>query len=162
MTVEKNWYAIYTKPRAEKKTNERLLSFGVETYFPLTKVIRQWSDRKKMVELPLFSSYLFVKIGLREYETVRRVDGVVNFVYYLNKPAKIREKEIKAIEDFLGKTEHNSIEFMPLDEVRITSGILVGKNGIIQKIGKNKVILLIGELGTVIKAELSKSILEKK
>ncbi len=161
MTTTKKWYVIYTKARAEKKINFRLQAIGIETYLPLTKILRQWSDRKKWVEVPLFNSYIFVKISLKEYENVRRVDGVVNFIYHLRKPAVIRDEEIEAIEKFLANTEHKSIEFVPNEKVEIGEGLLMGKKGKILKIGKNKVILLIEDLDTVIKAELAKSMLIK-
>ncbi len=161
MEKEKYWFAIYTKPRAEKKVNQRLIEVGISTFFPTVKTLRQWSDRKKIVELPLIPSYLFAKISNSEYETVRRVDGVVNFVYHLGKPAIIRDKEIEAIKNFLGTAKHETIELLPNDKAIVHAGVLTGKSGKIEKVGKNKVILLIEELGTVFKAEIEKSMLKK-
>ena len=88
------WYAIYTRPRWEKKVNSLLLEKGIESYCPLNKVRRKWSDRIKVVEEPLFKSYVFVKIGDEHRTEVRMTTGVVNFVYWNGKPAVIREKEI--------------------------------------------------------------------
>jgi len=62
--MEKKWYVVYTTPRGEKKANHRLEEKGIETYLPLRKTIRQWSDRKKKIEVPLFTSYLFVYVDL--------------------------------------------------------------------------------------------------
>jgi len=157
----KNWYAIYTKPRSEKRVNELLLEEGVITYLPLKQVRKRWSDRLKMIENPLFPSYLFVKISTKEYELVRRTYGVVNFVYYLNKPAKIREKEIKVIQKFLKKTEHSSIDFLPKEEVIIMEGVLQGKIGKIVKVSKNKVLLHIEGLEYTLQAEIKKKVLQK-
>ena len=62
-----NWYAVYTKPRSEKKLADRLNEHGIEAYLPLRKTLKQWSDRKKMVEEPLITSYVFVNITNENY-----------------------------------------------------------------------------------------------
>ena len=88
------WFALYTKPRWEKKVNQLLIDKGVECYCPLNKVKRKWSDRTKTLEEPLFKSYVFVKVTEEERTKVRLTNGVVNFVYWNGKPAIVREKEI--------------------------------------------------------------------
>ena len=65
-----NWYALYTKPRSEKKVLDRLLEQEIEAYLPLQKKLRQWKDRKKWVEVPLINSYIFVKIEHKDYFNV--------------------------------------------------------------------------------------------
>ncbi len=77
----KKWLAIYTKPRWEKKVYGMLQEKGVESYCPLNKVQRKWSDRIKIVEEPLFKSYVFVRVCEDEKTPVRMLGGVVNFVY---------------------------------------------------------------------------------
>src|SRR3954462_4857025 len=99
------WYAIYTRPRWEKKVNTLLSEKKIESYCPLNKVRRKWSDRIKTVEEPLFKSYVFVKIDDAERSNVRMTNGVVNFVYWNGKPAVIREKEIQTIKRFLNEYE---------------------------------------------------------
>ena len=94
------WYAVYTRPRWEKKVNNLLLNKGVESYCPLNKVRRKWSDRIKVVEEPLFKSYVFVKIADEHRTEVRMTDGVINFVYWDGKPAIIKEKDIQTIRRF--------------------------------------------------------------
>ena len=81
------WYAIYTRPRWEKKVNHLLLQKGVESYCPLNKVRRKWSDRIKIIEEPLFKSYVFVKVAESDRTEIRMTDGVINFVYWNGKPA---------------------------------------------------------------------------
>ena len=83
MSGEKKWYAVYTKPRWEKKVFERLQNEQMEAYCPQNRVRKQWSDRIKWVEEPLFKSYVFVKVAEEEMTRVRMVNGVVNFVYWL-------------------------------------------------------------------------------
>ena len=85
-TIEEKWYAIYTKPRAEKLVNQRLLEEGVETFLPLQKTYRIWSDRKKLVEKPLLPSYLFVKTKTKNFHYVYRVPGIVKFVSFEGQP----------------------------------------------------------------------------
>lgn len=91
------WYAVYTKSRTEKKVALRLKEAGIEAYCPVNKREKQWSDRRKVTEEPLFRSYVFVNIDLeKQSATVRRTLGVVNFVYWLQKPAVIQDDEILA------------------------------------------------------------------
>src|SRR6476469_136631 len=119
------WYAIYTRPRWEKKVNAVLLEKGIESYCPLNKVRRKWSDRIKTIEEPLFKSYVFVKIDEEERSNVRMTNGVVNFVYWNGKPAIIREKEIQTIKRFLDEYENVEVvkmEIGPDDRVRVTAG----------------------------------------
>src|SRR5258708_3075596 len=96
-----NWYAVYTKPRWEKKVSEQLAKGGIEAYCPLNKVRKKWSDRVKWVEEPLFKSYVFVRVKEAEQTQVRLFNGVVNFVYWLGKPAMVKDKEIEIIRQFL-------------------------------------------------------------
>jgi transcription antitermination factor NusG len=95
------WYAVYTKSRTEKKVALRLQEAGIQAYCPVNKREKQWSDRRKVTEEPLFRSYVFVNIDLaKQSAAVRRTLGVVNFVYWLNKPAVIQDDEILAIQQF--------------------------------------------------------------
>ena len=97
MQPEKKWYAVYTKPRWEKKIDTALIKKGVESWCPLQKVEKQWSDRKKIIEDPLFKSYVFVRIDGTERTKVLMTDGLLNFVYYLGKPAVIKNEEVEII-----------------------------------------------------------------
>jgi len=100
-SLTKKWYVVYTRPRWEKKVADLLFRKKIEYYCPLNKVYKQWSDRKKLVAEPLFTSYVFVRIDESEQLTVRLTDGVINFVYWLGKPAQVRNEELEAISDFL-------------------------------------------------------------
>jgi transcription antitermination factor NusG len=157
MNHEKHWLVIYTKPRAEKKVNERLLEEGFETYLPLQKVIRQWSDRKKKVEVPLFNSYVFIKANEKDRFKILEVYGVVRFIFYLGKPAIVREFEIENIKEFLNKTKGSNITFKINERVEITEGPLRGKAGKIEQLGKNTIKLSIEQLGISLIAQVHKS-----
>ena len=108
----KKWYAVYTKPRWEKKVYALFLAQDITAYCPLNKVKKKWSDRYKIVHEPLFKSYVFVQVEENEMTKVRMVGGVVNFVYWNGKPAIIKEEEINTIRRFLNEYEH--VEAEPL------------------------------------------------
>jgi transcription antitermination factor NusG len=159
-STTKKWFAVYTKPRWEKKVHRLLQEQGLESYCPLNKVHRKWSDRIKMVEEPLFKSYVFVRIGESEKTEVRTVNGVVNFVYWLGKPAIIKDKEIETIKRFLD--EYENVEVRPMDikpgeKVVVQRGILMGKKGIIRKVLHNRVEVIIESIGFTLTAHIEKS-----
>ena len=154
------WYAIYTRPRWEKKVNGVLLQKGIESYCPLNKVRRKWSDRIKTIEEPLFKSYVFVKIEDSERTNVRMTNGVVNFVYWNGKPAVIREKEIQTIKRFLD--EHENVEvvkmdFGPEDRVRVTSGPMMDQEGKVMEVKNKTAKVCIDSLGYMLIAYIDKS-----
>lgn len=157
--MSQKWYAVYTRPRWEKKVHSLLEQKGVESYCPINKVRKKWSDRIKLVEEPLFKSYVFVKIEEAERTPVRMTDGVVNFVYWNGKPAVIKEKEIQTIKKFLD--EHENVELIklevkPNEKVRITSGPLMDKEGKVLEV-KNKVARVqIESLGYILVASIEK------
>ncbi|NBX12194.1 MAG: UpxY family transcription antiterminator [Chitinophagaceae bacterium] len=154
------WFAIYTKPRWEKKVNQLLTDKGVECYCPLNKVKRKWSDRTKTVEEPLFKSYVFVKVSEEERTKVRLTNGVVNFVYWNGKPAIVREKEIQAIKLFLD--EHENVQVRPMDltvqqRVLITSGTFMDRTATVLDVRKKEVKVSIDSLGYELVALIDKN-----
>jgi transcription antitermination factor NusG len=158
--TSKKWFAVYTRPRWEKKAHRLLEEKGIESYCPLNKVHRKWSDRIKIVDEPLFKSYVFVKVNEEEKTLVRMTQGVVNFIYWLGKPAIIKEKEIETIKKFLN--DHHDVEVRAIDikagkKVMVQSGILMGKEGIVKKVLHKKVEVIIESIGFVLSAYIDKS-----
>lgn len=154
------WYAIYTRPRWEKKVNGLLVGKGIESYCPLNKVRRKWSDRMKTIEEPLFKSYVFVKISDEDRSNVRMTNGVVNFVYWNGKPAIIREKEIQTIRRFLDEYENVEavkIDFSPNDRVRVVAGPMMDKEGKILEVKNKMAKVCIDSLGYMLIAYIDKS-----
>lgn len=154
------WYAVYTKPRWEKKVNSLLLQKGMESYCPLNKVRRRWSDRIKVIEEPLFKSYIFVKVDDASRTAVRMTDGVINFVYWNGKPGIIKEKEIQAIRRFLD--EHESVELVrmdikPNDPVHIVAGPMMDQKGKVLEVRNKVVKVAIESLGYLIVAHIDRS-----
>ena len=151
-TSEKKWYAVYTNPRAEKKTAEKLLEKGIEVYLPLQTTIKQWSDRKKKVEEPLFKSYLFVCVNFEaERISVLETPGVVKFVRIGGEVPAIRKVIIDAIK--LSLANFSDIEITNQDlqinqEVQVIAGPLRGYKGkIIEQHGNQYFAVQIEELG---------------
>jgi transcription antitermination factor NusG len=153
------WYAVYTKPRCEKRVHEKLLQKGFESYCPLQKVRKRWTDRYKVIEEPLFKSYTFIKIKETEKPEIRLTEGVVNFVYWLGKPAVINEEDINTIKRFLKEYKHINVEKIVIEEnqkVKITGGLLMDHEAITKRVTKNKVIVELLTLGFRITAEVDK------
>ncbi len=98
------WYVLYTKPRNEKKVAQRLSEAGYTVYCPLQKIRRQWSDRTKVVEEPLFKSYLFIQIEDHRRDEVFTFPGTVRYLFWLRRPAQVRQVEINTIQKWLGST----------------------------------------------------------
>jgi transcription antitermination factor NusG len=161
--TKKQWYALYTRPRWEKKVADLLEKKKVEVYCPLNRVEKQWADRKKVVLEPLFSSYVFVHISEQEHLGIIQTDGVVNFVYWLNKPAVIRNEEIDTIKKFLNEYDHVSVEKTKVnlnDRVRIINGPLMMWEGHVVEIRTNTVKITLPSLGQTLVAEIRKENLE--
>ena len=156
----RKWLAVYTRPRWEKKVNKLLSDKGVENYCPLNKVRRKWSDRVKVVEEPLFKSYVFVKVNDEDRSDVRMTPGVINFVYWQGKPAVIKEKEIGAIKRFLD--EYENVEVQPLEvkvhqRVKITTGPLMDQEGQVLEVKHKKAKVAIDSLGYILVASVEKT-----
>ena len=158
--MTQKWLAIYTRPRWEKKVNQLLTEKGVESYCPLNKVRRKWSDRVKIIEEPLFKSYVFVKVTEEDKTNVRMTNGVINFVYWQGKPAVIKEKEINVIKRFLN--EHENVELRPMEihlnqRVKITTGPLMDHEGQVLDLRHKMVKVAIDSLGYILVAYIERS-----
>lgn len=160
MIPTRKWFAVYTRPRWEKKVNKLLIEKGLESYCPLNKVRRKWSDRVKIVEEPLFKSYVFVKVSDEDRTAVRMTTGAINFVYWQGKPAVIKEKEITAIKRFLD--EYENVEARPAElkvnqRVRITNGSLMDQEGKVLDVRHKTAKIAIDSLGYILVAYFDRS-----
>ncbi|MDB5248659.1 MAG: transcriptional activator RfaH [Segetibacter sp.] len=154
----KKWFAAYTKPRWEKKVSRVLEQKGVECWCPLRKIEKQWSDRKKIIEEPLFTSYVFVRVNDSERTQVLMTDGILNFVYYVGKPAIIRDEEIDIIKKYLSEKEASiSVQSLnSLDEntrIKVNHGVFMDTTGTVLKGGKKKVFVKLESLDQVMIVE---------
>jgi transcription antitermination factor NusG len=161
--IKKTWYAVYTRPRWEKKVAASLLEAGIENYCPINKVTRQWSDRKKVVLEPVFKGYVFVKVEEAKKWEVTNVSGILNYVYWLGKPAQIREEEIDMIKKFLNEFNDVQVEakgFVVNSEVRIKQGVLMNYHGIVVEVLGNRAVVKIDSLDLQLSAHFDKKNLE--
>lgn len=156
---KKEWHVIYSKPRSEKKVDIALQSKGIISWCPLNKVRKQWSDRVKIVEEPLFKSYVFVYIDFeKEREIIKHTPGFLQFVYYLGKPAVVKEKEVEEIKSYLClddvKIKVSALEkFNINDEVIVSRGVFKDAAGKIVRQSKNKVLVKLESLGQILTVE---------
>ncbi len=157
MTEEKKWFVVYTKSRCEKKVSELLSRKGIENYCPLNRVQKQWSDRKKIIFAPLFTSYVFVRISASEQSIICRTDGILNFVYWLNKPAVVRSEEIDIIKQFLNDHSFVRLEKVSMnvnDIVRVISGPFMEQEGQVISFNNKSVKIMLPSLGYLMHVEL--------
>jgi len=158
------WMAIYTQPRAEKKVDLRLKEQEIDSYLPLKKVKRKWSDRTKIIELPLISSYVFVKCTNSDRRNVLETNGVVNFIFYNGSPAIIRDEEMEMMWKFLSDYNRMDLKVVHLEpgqKVNVEAGPLAGRSGEVLYTKKNRVGIRLESLGLQIQAEVEGAMLEQ-
>ena len=155
---------MYTKPRWEKKVASLLSKKQIENFCPLNKVVRQWTDRKKTVYEPLFSSYVFVNATEDQHLEIRQTDGIINFVYWLGKPAIIKNEEIEIITKFLNNYDNVGLQKIQVnvnDRVKIIHGPLLSREGKVIEIMNNSIKVLLPSLGYALIAHVQKTHIEK-
>lgn len=157
MMEEKKWYTVYTKPHCEKKVTDILTRKGIENYCPHNKVLKQWNDWKRIVHTPLFPSCVFVRISLSEHLIVRQTNGILNFLFWLNKPAVIRDKEIEMIKKFLN--EHHFIKLEKVDVhfndvVKMNAAPQIEQDGNLVSLKAKTVKMVLPSLGYIMCAEV--------
>jgi transcriptional antiterminator NusG len=166
VSASQKWYALYTNPRAEKKVHRELLIRGIETYLPLLTTLKQWSDRKKKVEIPLFNSYIFVRTELeKNYYPILEIPGIVKFVKIGKQIPFIRDEQIDQIKLLLSNFDDIEIsnESIGLKErVEIIAGPLTGYTGLtIDSQGDKSFALEIEQIGCLLKVNIPKHYLKK-
>ena len=169
MMVEKDkkyWYAIYVRSRSEKKVVAQLEDIGVEVFLPLITRIKQWSDRKKKVEEPLFKSYVFVHSTTKQHIPILNVYGVIKFVTFEHQAVVVPENQIIAIKRYIDdfdekERELTNAELQVGDMVRITNGPMQGLIGRLQSIkDKRQIIVYIEAVGQYIPVSISRAKVE--
>jgi transcriptional antiterminator RfaH len=124
------WYLIYTFPRHEKRVIQQLQENDVESFFPTYKTVRQWHDRKRIIESPLFPSYVFVKLrNIEDFYYGQHISGVANYVRFGKQLARMDQKTIDQISLVARHGEGlwvSEEQFRPGQQVVITKGPLCG------------------------------------
>jgi transcriptional antiterminator RfaH len=151
-----NWNVIYTKPRAEKKVEQRLNNFGIEAYCPVKQQVKQWSDRKKKILVPVLPSMVLVNIDEKERNKVFDIPGVVRYMFWLGKHAIVKKEEVDSLKILL--TQNNIVsqttETLKVGETISVSGF-ENQDGIIKKISNNQIWVVLKNLGYVIKFKIA-------
>lgn len=149
-----NWYVVYTKPKWEKKVAERLSGIGVVTYCPLITKTSQWSDRKKIIKVPLFNSYIFVQLSDKERNRIFEIPGAIRYLFWLGKPAIVKDIEIETIQQWLSEPEMYELsldQWKKGDKIVLESGPFVSQSAVIQEVKQNHYILILESLGCMLK-----------
>jgi transcription antitermination factor NusG len=151
-----SWNVIYTKSRSEKKVEERLKKIGIEAYCPVRTEVKFWSDRKKSILVPVLPSMVLVKIDKNNRNQVFDIPGVVRYMFWLKKHAVVRDSEVDSLKLLLKSNniiEQNVASYNVGDEIKISS--IEDQLGIIKKISKNQIWVVLKQLGYVIKLKIA-------
>ncbi len=163
--TEPKWFAVYTNYKREKIVRKRLEESGIEVYLPIQKVTRLYVRKKKVVELPLISCYIFVKITKEQYVTVLATEHVINFVRFSKNLISIPDAEIEVIKRVLGTNLEMSVEktlFSKGDTVEIASGPLVGLRGrLVDNQRKKEVLIELERLGYSMRVSVNPVLLNR-
>lgn len=167
MSTSRNpWLVFYTKSRQEKKVRDILQRRGFDVFLPMQKVVRQWSDRKQKVEVPLFNSYIFVSVPCHQVDAVLQVPGVAWSIRYNGKPAELRPREYGTIVRFIETgllietISADSIE--KGEEVIVLDGPLKGQRGFVSGKRRQKLVVFLEGLGQAIQVEIDPFLLKKR
>jgi len=161
MNEIKKWYIIYTRPGQEKRVTESLGRKKIECYCPLNSTTHQPSYRKKTFPETLFCNYSFVRICETQIPELRKVSGVINLVFWLNKPFIVPDHEIDVIREFLTEYKNVTLEKIGIDEkVKFPNNLLAeNKDGEIY-IRNNTARAILPSLGYVMTAETKAATIE--
>src|SRR5580658_8449490 len=159
------WYPVYIRPRAEKKACQALTNKGLETYLPLHRQLKQWSDRKKWVEEPFIKSYLFVHIKEHQQTEVLMTKGVSRFIYFSGKIASMPQRQIDDLKLVMAspfELEITEEDLQPGEKVMIKAGPLKGLQGeIISYRSQKQLALRLENLGYSIIINIAASLIER-
>jgi transcription antitermination factor NusG len=158
------WYALYTKPRHEKKVNQLLLEKNQEVYLPVIARISQWKDRKKKVDEPLFKSYIFSNFKYKYRFDVLQTDGVVKIVNFHGEPAVVPDWQIESLKKMLEFPQTLRLEnFIRTGELaEVIAGPLAGMKGtVLRRKGTSRLVLTIDGIMQSVSVEIDEGCLRK-
>lgn len=157
-----NWYALYTRPNFEKKTYVELERKNIESFLPLHKVTHRWSDRKKILEVPLFPNYIFVRIDYRRRWDLLKINGLVKFLTCGNTAEVIPDQEMENIKKLIhGDPEVSNENYMRGEELKIINGPLAGLKGVLINDGEQKLAVRVNILRQYVIVKASPADLER-
>jgi transcription antitermination factor NusG len=157
LSNKQEWYAVYTKSRHEKVAEINLKNRGVMTFLPLREVVSRWKDRNKTINIPLFPSYVFVKIGFMDIHKVIYAKGVLKVVGCNGTPVPVPTEQVESIRTLIqSKLKYDPYPYLDRGrEVLIKSGPLQGIIGkIMEKRSKHKIVLSIDLIKKAVSVEI--------
>ena len=158
-----NWYVVYTYPNSEKKIYNELNKRNITAFLPTKKVVRQWSDRKKHIEIPLFPNYVFVKIPPKEMWMVLMIDSVVRFVTFDGRPAVVKDSEIDMVIKLISGTNvvTNDNYCIKGQKVQVKEGPFTGIVGrVLSRKGTTRLYVEIETVNIKISVDIEAALLE--
>ncbi|MBF6627788.1 MAG: UpxY family transcription antiterminator [Proteiniphilum sp.] len=165
--TERRWLAAYVKMHHEKKVRDRLTAMGIESFLPVQKEIRQWSDRKKEVERVLISMMIFVKVNREEQQRLLLLPAVLRYMVLRGEhtPTVIPEGQMERFRFMLDYSDStvsfNACDLQPGEQVIVIKGPLKGLTGELVKVdGKSGIAIRIERLGCAT-VEMSPGMVEK-
>ena len=152
-----NWYVLHTKPKSEKKVEEKLLSLGINAYCPTRSEIRFWSDRKKRIEIPVLPSMVLVNIDDKDINRVFESSGVVRYMFWLGHRAVVRQSEIDVLKKYLNGS-YNFVNTR-LSDIKVGDDFSLSsfnnEKGIVSRISNNNIWIYLKSIGYNVKLKLA-------
>ncbi|MDE3213938.1 MAG: antitermination protein NusG [Bacteroidota bacterium] len=151
------WYVLYTRKNCERKTTEFLSRKKFEFFCPLNLVTPVSSEWKKSDLRPLFPSYVFVRLPQPEFLKYQYSDGILSFLYWLDKPAVIPREEIEAIQNFVERYQGIRVEKIPVNQetpLKIVNGLFVEQQGTAQQKENKRIKIYLPALGYALSAQV--------
>lgn len=152
-----SWFVLCVKSQQELRVADILERMNVEVFCPLIKDSRDWSDRKKGVETPLFKGYVFVNLEEKYRGIVFGAPGVLRYLFWQGKPAVIQDEQIWTIKKWMAD-DTNDVEalskLIPGSEIVEEKGLLKDHSGIVYWVRKNNVSFLLKEMGIMVEEKL--------
>ena len=162
---KRSWYVVYVRSRYEKNVYSALLDKGIDASLPMRTVVREWNDRKKKVQIPLFRGYVFVKIDVNiDNLNVLQTAGVVKFIGIRNKPSRIPDEQIYWMHMLVAEsaTVRAEKEFRQGQRVRVMIGPFKGIKGVVKRVGsRSRLVVLIESIMQAISIDIKPEYLEK-
>ena len=157
LTNSPKWFVLVVKAKRELQVAEILERHGFEIYCPVKKEIRQWSDRKKVIIVPIFQNYLFVRLKVSERDTIYITSYITQYLYWLGKAAIVRDVEIAVIKEWMANDNICNVKSSHLQKgkvITIEKGAFKDKEATIHEVRKNELKLVLNGLGIVLLAKI--------
>lgn len=155
--ANKQWFVLYTKPNSEKKLAERLKAAGIECYCPTRTEVRQWSDRKKKVQVPILPSMVLVHIEDKNRPVVFDFPQAVRYLFWMNKPAVVRDIEVECLRRSMEQKLLNiQIERIQVgDKISLDKAGFKNVKGTVTHFRGNQCWVVLDSIGFIVKLDLS-------